>query len=206
MKTKIIAFVALIAATIGAASAQTLELNKMSITFVAGTDVRAEISRANDALAARSITNTLDDEFTVNGADTLLEIRQDDQTTLRYLVEVYFPSRPSVKAANYVYDDDPNETESEVEGVDDSSGLVVGGNTTRMTVRLQTPAPIGGAVVRLSTNSLAVTLPRAIRIPAGRTSAIVAVPTSAVTRTVRVRLIAKTSGKTSSAMLVLVKR
>jgi hypothetical protein len=69
-------------------------------------------------------------------------------------------------------------------------GSLVGGNTAVGTVTLNGPAPAGGALVSLASNSAAATVPAGVLVPAGQTVATFSVPTSAVTTPTSVTLTA----------------
>lgn len=60
-------------------------------------------------------------------------------------------------------------------------GNLVGGNTAVGTVTLNGAAPSGGALVMLSSNNAAATVPASVLVPAGQTSATFTAQTSAVT-------------------------
>src|ERR1043166_978786 len=70
-----------------------------------------------------------------------------------------------------------------------SNESVIGGNSITATIVLNSPAPAGGATVRLiSSESSLVTVPATVFIPAGGTDATVIIPTSAVSVATRVTI------------------
>lgn len=80
---------------------------------------------------------------------------------------------------------------------------VVGGAPTTGTVTLSGAAPSGGALVALSDNSTAVTVPTGVTVPAGATSASFTVTTSPVTASTSATLSAALSGVTRGAALTV---
>jgi hypothetical protein len=84
-----------------------------------------------------------------------------------------------------------------------SPTTVVGGNPSTGTVTLSAAAPSGGAVVTLSDNSTAATVPASVTVPAGATSATFTVTTSAVTTATTVTISGNYGGVTRSATLTV---
>ena len=84
-----------------------------------------------------------------------------------------------------------------------SSTSVVGGNSSTGTVTLSAPAPPGGAVVSLSDNSSATTVPASVTVAAGATTATFTVTTSAVTISTSVAISAVYAGVTQMAVLTV---
>jgi hypothetical protein len=82
-------------------------------------------------------------------------------------------------------------------------GTVTGGGTSQGSVTLTSAAPSGGALVTLSDNSTAVTVPASITVPAGATSANFTVATSAVTASTAATISAVLAGITRSATLTV---
>jgi hypothetical protein len=80
---------------------------------------------------------------------------------------------------------------------------VVGGRSATGTVTLNGPAPSGGAVVTLSDNSSAVTVPASVTVPAGQTNATFTVATSAVTTDTSVGISATFGGETFNSSIIL---
>lgn len=80
---------------------------------------------------------------------------------------------------------------------------VVGGASSTGTVTLSAAAPSGGAVVSLSDNSVAATVPASVTVPAGSTSRTFAVTTSAVSATTTVTITGSFGGTTASAALTV---
>ena len=92
---------------------------------------------------------------------------------------------------------------SALTGVSVSPASVTAGSTARGTVTLNGPAPAGGAVVTLRSNSTAASVPTSVTISAGATSATFTVSTRQVNSTTRVTISASYSGVTMSAVLTL---
>jgi hypothetical protein len=83
-----------------------------------------------------------------------------------------------------------------------SPSTVVGGNPTTGTVTLYGPAPAGGAVVTLSSsNSSVASVPGSVSVPAGATSAMFPITTSAVTASTSVTVSGSYGGVTRSTNL-----
>lgn len=83
-----------------------------------------------------------------------------------------------------------------------SPTCVTGGSSATGTVRIASPAPAGGAVVGLSTDSPAVvTLPPNVTVPAGATTAHFPVTTSSVVSDTNVTLIDSYNGQNEFAIL-----
>ena len=80
---------------------------------------------------------------------------------------------------------------------------VVGGASSTGTVRLSAAAPSGGAVVSLSDNSAAASMPASITVPAGSTSRTFTVTTSSVATATAVTLTATYSGVSRTATLTV---
>jgi probable HAF family extracellular repeat protein len=81
---------------------------------------------------------------------------------------------------------------------------VTGGSPSTATVKLNSPAPPGGAVVALtSSNTTVATVPLQVTVPAGATTATATVPTNTVLRTTTVRIGANYSGLAKSATLTV---
>jgi uncharacterized protein (TIGR03437 family) len=79
---------------------------------------------------------------------------------------------------------------------------VTSGQTATGTVLLASPAPAGGVVVGLASNSLAATVPVSVAVPAGQTSATFAVSTTTVL-TPTTATITAVSANTQAAMLTV---
>jgi trimeric autotransporter adhesin len=85
------------------------------------------------------------------------------------------------------------------------SGNVPGGTPATGTVMLNGPAPGGGAIVTLSSaNTLLVTVPGTVTVPASQTSATFTANTAPVTQTTPVNISASLAGTTVSTPLFLV--
>jgi hypothetical protein len=80
---------------------------------------------------------------------------------------------------------------------------VSGGSPSTGTVTLSGPAPGGGAVVSLSSNSASATVPSSVTVPAGASSATFSVSTSAVTTSTPVTITASYGGATQTATLTV---
>ena len=80
---------------------------------------------------------------------------------------------------------------------------VVGGNSSTGTVTLTAAAPSGGAVVSLSDNSTATTVPASVTVPAGATSATFTVTTASVTAATTSTISAAFGGVTRTAALTV---
>jgi hypothetical protein len=88
-------------------------------------------------------------------------------------------------------------------------GSLVSGNTAVGTITLNGPAPAGGALVALASDSTAATVPASVLVPAGQTGATFAVGTGAVTTPTTVTLKATYGSPlaaTRSASLVVTPR
>ena len=92
---------------------------------------------------------------------------------------------------------------SALTGVSVSPTSVVGGSTVHGTIKLNGPAPDGGAVITLRSSSTTATVPTTVTIPAGATSAMFTVSTKQGNSTTRVTISASYSGVTKSAVLTL---
>jgi len=80
---------------------------------------------------------------------------------------------------------------------------VTGGNSSTGTVTLTGPAPSGGAVVTLSENSTATSVPASVTVPAGSSSATFTVTTSSVTTAATSTISAAWSSVTRTASLTV---
>jgi hypothetical protein len=80
---------------------------------------------------------------------------------------------------------------------------VVGGNSSTGTVTLSAAAPSGGAVVSLSENSTATSVPASVAVPAGATSANFTVTTTSVTTAATSTISAVFGGVTRTASLTV---
>ena len=80
---------------------------------------------------------------------------------------------------------------------------VVGGSSSTGTVRLSAAAPSGGAIVSLSDNSAAASVPSSVTVPAGSTSRTFTVTTSAVASATAVTLTATYGGVSRIATLTV---
>lgn len=84
-----------------------------------------------------------------------------------------------------------------------SPGSVSGGSSSTGTVTLSGPAPSGGAVVNLSSNSTSATVPPSVTVAAGATNATFSVTTSAVTASTPVTVSGAYAGVTVTASLTV---
>lgn len=84
-----------------------------------------------------------------------------------------------------------------------SPNAVTGGQSTTLTVRLNTPAPDGGIQVPLQSGHSVASLPASVYIPAGQLSASVRVNTAAVASRVRATITASLNGSQASATLTV---
>jgi hypothetical protein len=80
-----------------------------------------------------------------------------------------------------------------------SPSTVVGGTSTQGTVTLNAAAPAGGAVVSLSDNSTAASVPGTVTVAAGATSATFSITTSAVSANQTATISASLNGVTTTA-------
>ena len=80
---------------------------------------------------------------------------------------------------------------------------VVGGNSSTGTATLSGAAPRGGAVVTLSDNSSAATVPASVTVPAGATSATFTVTTTTVTSNTTATITGSYGGTSRTAMLTI---
>lgn len=91
-----------------------------------------------------------------------------------------------------------------VQSVSLSPTVVTGGQACTLTVRLTAPAPSGDLQVQLSSdNPAVVSIPSAVTVPAGQTSASVRVNTSAVASRAVVNLTASLNGSQAGASLTV---
>lgn len=82
---------------------------------------------------------------------------------------------------------------------------LAGGQTSTGTVELNDPAPMGGALVTLSTSdTMLVTLPPNVTVPGGAASATFTISTSAVTSMMSVAIVASAMGVGRSELLTIV--
>lgn len=77
-----------------------------------------------------------------------------------------------------------------LEGLEIHPGHVVGGGTTTGTVAISGPAPSGGIVITLASNSASATLPTTVTIPAGQNSVAFTITTTTVTANTVVQITA----------------
>ena len=77
-----------------------------------------------------------------------------------------------------------------LEGLEIHPGHVVGGGTTTGTVAISGPAPSGGIVITLASNSASATLPTTVTIPAGQNSVAFTIATTTVTANTVVQITA----------------
>jgi hypothetical protein len=80
---------------------------------------------------------------------------------------------------------------------------VTGGSSSTGTVTLSAAAPTGGAVVTLSDNSAAATVPASVTVPAGATSATFTITTATVTSATPVTISGAFGGATRTATLTV---
>jgi hypothetical protein len=80
---------------------------------------------------------------------------------------------------------------------------VVGGNASTGTLTLSAAAPSGGAVISLSENSTATTVPSSVTVPAGATSVTFTVSTSAVSATATSTITATFAGASRTVSLTV---
>ena len=80
---------------------------------------------------------------------------------------------------------------------------VVGGNTSTGTVTLSAAAPSGGAVVSLSDNSMAVSVPASVTVSGGATSATFTISTTSVTASTSATISGVYAGVTRTATLTV---
>ncbi len=89
-------------------------------------------------------------------------------------------------------------------GLHISPHVVKGGHAATGTITLTVPAPVGGAIVSLSsTNSLVVQVPSNVTVPAGAKKATFAVTTSSVQAKTQVAIVASFSSAMRSAVLTV---
>jgi hypothetical protein len=77
-----------------------------------------------------------------------------------------------------------------LDGLEIHPGHVTGGGTSTGTVRLSGPAPAGGTVITLASNSATATVPATVTIPAGQNSVAFTITTSTVTANTSVQITA----------------
>jgi hypothetical protein len=80
---------------------------------------------------------------------------------------------------------------------------VVGGKSSTGTVRISSPAPVGGLTITLSSNSGSANLPATVKIPAGETSAAFTVKTSKVSAQAAAVISASLTGTTQTGALTI---
>lgn len=87
-----------------------------------------------------------------------------------------------------------------LDGLEIHPSHVTGGGTTTGTVRLSGPAPAGGTVITLASNSATATVPTTVTIPAGQNSVAFTITTSTVTANTTVQITASlgTESKTQN--------
>jgi hypothetical protein len=83
---------------------------------------------------------------------------------------------------------------------------VVGGTPATGTVTLSAAAPVGGAVVTLSSNNTLVTVPASVTVAAGNTSAAFTATTRSTRLNKNVTLSASWQGKTVTSVLAVTRR
>jgi uncharacterized protein (TIGR03437 family) len=94
-------------------------------------------------------------------------------------------------------------TGPQVQSLTLSTSVVAGGGTVQGTVVLSEPAPAGGAIVALSSNSSAATLPSTVTVPAAATSANFTVSTGSVSSYQAATITATYSGSSAQATLTV---
>lgn len=95
------------------------------------------------------------------------------------------------------------DTAPQIQSLTLSAASVTGGGTVQGTVLLSEPAPAGGAVVALSSNSSAVAVPATVTVPASDTSANCTISTSAVAANQTATITATSSGSSTEAILTV---
>lgn len=91
----------------------------------------------------------------------------------------------------------------QAEGLTLSASSVAGGGTVQGTVTLSAAAPSGGAVVSLSSNSTAATVPATVTVPAGATSATFTITAGVVSSSQTATITASYGGGAAQASLVV---
>jgi uncharacterized protein (TIGR03437 family) len=82
-----------------------------------------------------------------------------------------------------------------------SESSVAGGGTVQGTVTISAPAPNGGIVVSLASNSSAATVPSSLTVPAGATSATFSITAGSVSSTTSATITASYQGSSAQAAL-----
>jgi hypothetical protein len=85
-----------------------------------------------------------------------------------------------------------------------SSNSVVGGASVSGTLNLTAVAPVGGAVVTLTSSSTSVTVPASVTIPAGSTSQSFAIATTAVAATATITATSASASQVASLVVTIV--
>jgi len=89
-------------------------------------------------------------------------------------------------------------------GVGFANNPAVGGGTLQATIGLNSNAPLGGAVVQLSSNTPSVAaVPASVTVPAGLTQASFSITTSAVTANTMVNITSSYAGASNTAALTV---
>lgn len=183
-------------AAIATSSFAKTEDYKFVIKFAPGTDIQKEIADADTYLADNNSSATIDPEYQTTAAGLEFELNGGDATSLKELVESYFPSDSNVLSVDYATDS--TDTENELNDVKESSTDVKGGKEVTGEVELSRPAKAGGEKVEIeSSDSKSASVPTYVIVPAGQNHAFFKIRTSAkILKTQIVRIHTHLNGKT----------
>ncbi len=114
---------------------------------------------------------------------------------------IYFNAVPDRGHITVSFSTEP--TEPALSSLAVTPASVVGGSPAQGTVILSAPAPSGGAVIALSDNSTAVSVPASVAVPSGSSSATFQITTSSVANITSVNISAAYDGTNRTATLTL---
>jgi peptidoglycan/xylan/chitin deacetylase (PgdA/CDA1 family) len=114
---------------------------------------------------------------------------------------IYFDAVPDRGHITVSFSTEP--TEPALSSLAVTPASVVGGSPAQGTVILSAPAPSGGAVIALSDNSTAVSVPASVAVPSGSSSATFQITTSSVANITSVNISAAYDGTNRTATLTL---
>ncbi len=166
----------------------------------------APASGAVVTLSSNNASATLPASVTVPGGQTVSQGFAITTTAVTAVTTVGISASYGSSTANTTLTvNPPGATSPSVTAVTLSPAAIVGGNqTTQNTVALGAPAPVGGAMVTLSSNNVGVTVPSSVTVAAGATvSPAFTITTAAVTVATPVTISATYGGVTANTMLTV---
>ncbi|MEO8518683.1 MAG: fibronectin type III domain-containing protein [Dermatophilaceae bacterium] len=151
------------------------------------------------ALDGSNVVGTLTVAGNVTTA-TITGLTNGTAVTLKVVATNAVGTSPASAASNAVT---PSAPASAASAVSLSPASLTGGAASTGTVTLTSPAPVGDAVVTLTSSDISATVPASVTVAAGATSATFAISTSSVTASKTATITATYGGATASAALTL---